>query len=279
MLPEAASRCPIGVFDSGVGGLTVYHALKTALPYENFLYLGDTARVPYGIKTPDTIIHYALQAARLLVDEGIKFLVVACNTATGPALPILQKTYTEIPVMGVIEPGAAAALAVSKTKRIGVIATSATIAAHSYQEALKHLDHEAHIIEKAASLLVPLAEEGLIEGEIPLSIVRHYLDELLNQRADAGLDTLILGCTHFPILAKVIRQVVGDTMQIVDSAESVSRAVHAYFEAHPALQNLQKTKGLSQFWVTDGVGRFMSVAKLFLGEELLAEQVKLVDLI
>ncbi len=274
-----AARLPIGVFDSGVGGLTVYHALKAVLPHENFLYLGDTARVPYGIKTPDTIIQYAIQAARLLTDEGIKFLVIACNTATGPALPILQKIYPKIPVMGVIEPGAEAALAVSKTKRIGVIATSATVAAHSYHEALKRLDHEAYIIEKAASLLVPLAEEGLIEGEIPLSIVHHYLDELLGQQGDQALDTLILGCTHFPVLAKVIRQVVGDTMQIVDSAESVSQAVRRYFETHPALKNQQKTKSLSQFWVTDGVGRFMNVAQTFLSEELSAAQVKLVDLI
>ncbi len=274
-----AAALPIGVFDSGVGGLTVYHALKAALPHENFLYLGDTARVPYGIKTPDTIIQYAIQAARLLTDEGIKFLVIACNTATGPALPILQKIHAKIPIMGVIEPGAAAAMAASKTKRIGVIATSATVAAHSYYEALKCLDARAHIVEKAASLLVPLAEEGLIEGDIPLSIVHHYLDELLNQKGDQTLDTLILGCTHFPVLAKVIRQVVGDAMHIVDSAESVSQAVRRYFETHAALQNQQKTKGFSQFWVTDGVGRFMHVAKTFLGEDLSVEQVKLVDLI
>ncbi|MCX7123476.1 MAG: glutamate racemase, partial [Gammaproteobacteria bacterium] len=191
---------PIGIFDSGVGGLTVYRALKRILPHENFLYLGDTARLPYGTKTPDTIIQYALQAARLLIDAGIKFLVIACNTATGPALPVLRKRYPDLPIIGVIEPGAVAALAISKTKHIAVIATEATVAAHSYQSAIYHLDRTAQVVEKAAGLLVPLTEEGFLSGEIPCKIIHHYLDDLL---ADPNTrpDTLILGCTHFPVLA------------------------------------------------------------------------------
>jgi glutamate racemase len=267
---------PIGIFDSGVGGLTVYRALKRILPHENFLYLGDTARLPYGTKTPDTIIQYALQAARLLIDAGIKFLVIACNTATGPALPVLRKRYPDLPIIGVIEPGAVAALAISKTKHIAVIATEATVAAHSYQSAIYHLDRTAQVVEKAAGLLVPLTEEGFLSGEIPCKIIHHYLDDLL---ADPNTrpDTLILGCTHFPVLAEVIHEVVGDRIQIVDSSRVVSEAVHDYFGAHPDFVHSGAEEGFSEFWVTDGVGRFMRVAERFLGSEIHAEQVRLVD--
>ncbi len=266
---------PIGVFDSGVGGLTVYHALKRVLPQENFLYLGDTARVPYGTKTPDTIIQYALQAVGLLVDAGVKFLVIACNTATGPALPILQKTYPNLPIIGVIEPGARAALAVSKTKQIAVLATEATVSAHSYLQAVHQLDSQAKVVEKAASLLVSLAEEGLLSGEIPEKIVHYYLDALLTE---PQLDTLILGCTHFPALAEVIHHVVGDRVHIVDSSKVVSEAVRAYFDTTPALLHPAQKEGMSEFWVTDGVGRFRVVAERFLGLPIAAEQVKWVDL-
>ncbi len=267
---------PIGVFDSGVGGLTVYRALKQALPHENFLYLGDTARLPYGTKTPDTIIQYALQATQLLVSSGIKFLVIACNTATGPALPILRKTYPNLPMMGVIEPGAAAALAHSKTKHIAVIATEATVAAHSYLKAIQQLDSEAVVVEKAAGLLVPLTEEGLLAGEIPTTIIHHYLDDLLLDPATRP-DTLILGCTHFPVLTDVIHEVVGGRVQIIDSSKVVSEAVHGYFAAHPDLANTCHQLGQSQFWVTDGMGRFMRVAERFLGAKIDSAQVHLVD--
>jgi glutamate racemase len=269
---------PIGVFDSGVGGLTVYRALKQALPQENFLYLGDTARLPYGTKTPDTIIQYALQAARLLVDAGVKFLVIACNTATGPALPVLRKTYPGLPIMGVIEPGAQAALAQSHSKHIGVIATEATVAAHSYRDAIHRLDAQAVVVEKAAGLLVPLTEEGLLAGDIPVQIAHHYLDDLLGDAADCP-DTLILGCTHFPVLTEVIHQVVGGRMQIIDSSLVISAAVKDYFLNHPELANTQE-KGHSEFWVTDGIGRFMKVAECFLGaHSISAEQLRLVDLV
>ncbi len=272
------NHLPIGVFDSGVGGLTVYRALKQVLPHENFLYLGDTARLPYGTKTPDTIIQYALQAARLLVEAGVKFLVIACNTATGPALPVLQKTYPDLPIIGVIEPGAAAALARSKTKHIAVIATEATVAAHSYQAAIRRLDAEALVVEKATGLLVPLTEEGFLSGEIPEKIIHHYLDELLADPATRP-DTLILGCTHFPVLAEVIHHVVGGRIQIVDSSQVVSEAVRSYFESHPDLAHSSQQMGRSEFWVTDGIGRFMKVAQRFLGSPIAAEQVHLVDLL
>ncbi len=267
---------PIGIFDSGVGGLTVYRALKQVFPHENFLYLGDTARLPYGTKTPDTIIQYALQAARLLVDAGVKFLVIACNTATGPALPVLRKAYPQLPIMGVIEPGAIAALALSKTKHIAVIATEATVAAHSYQTAIHALNPQALVVEKATGLLVPLTEEGFLSGEIPEKVIHHYLDALLADPATRP-DTLILGCTHFPVLTDVIHQVVGGRIQIVDSSRAVSEAVRTYFAAHPDLMHTAKNPGQSAFWVTDGVGRFMRVAERFLGSAIASEAVRLVD--
>ncbi len=258
----------IGVFDSGVGGLTVYRALKQALPQENFLYLGDTARVPYGVRSPETIREYTLEAAECLVKAGIKFLVVACNTATGVALPLLQKTYPSLPMMGVIDAGAAAALKASKSQHIGVIATPATVAAGSYAQAILTGNPQATLLAKATPLLVPLAEEGLLEGDIPRQLIEYYLQDWLNLPADLRPDSLILGCTHFPVLAKVIHQVVGDKMQIIDSAAAVSEVVSAYFQAHPSLANPTQVPGTTQFWVTDAVERFTSVAEIFLGTAL-----------
>lgn len=269
---------PIGIFDSGVGGLTVYQALKRALPHESFLYLGDTARVPYGTKTSDTIIRYTLQAAKQLTTAGIKFLVIACNTATGPALSVLRKTYPKLPIIGVIEPGAKAALALSKTQHIGVIATPATVRAQGYEKAILKHTPQATVLTKAAPLLVSVAEEGLLTGLIPQTIAEHYLQEWLKLNDEERPDTLILGCTHFPVLSAVIHQVVGNKMQIVDSAESVAVAVKDYFEKNPELRN-SEPKGNSTFWVTDGMDRFINVAHIFLDEKIEPSQVHLIDLI
>lgn len=269
----------IGIFDSGVGGLTVYQALKAILPHENFLYLGDTARVPYGIKTPDTIIHYALQASKKLCETGLKFLVIACNTVTGPALPILKQSYPNLPIIGVIQPGVEEALQISKNKKIAVIATAATVAAHSYEKAIHHLCPTAVVIEKAAGLLVPLAEEGLLSGEIAEKMVHYYLQDLLTLHPDQSPDTLILGCTHFPVLLPVIERVLNKKMKIVNSAAAVSAAVLGYFQSHPQLKNNSLYPGETTFWVSDGIERFTRVAETFLGTHLDASSVHLVDLV
>lgn len=269
---------PIGIFDSGVGGLTVYQALKHVMPHENFLYFGDTARVPYGTKSTETIIRYTLQAAKQLTAAGIKFLVIACNTATGPALSVLRKAYPNLPIIGVIEPGAEVALKVSKTAHIGVIATPATVRARGYEKAILEENPQATVLTKAAPLLVAVAEEGLVEGEIPEQICNHYLADWLKLSDGLGPDTLILGCTHFPVLAPVIHKVVGNKMQIIDSAESVAQAVHTYFETHPDLKNSEAEAG-STFWVTDGVDRFIHVAHIFLDEKIEQNQIHLIDLI
>ncbi len=270
---------PIGIFDSGVGGLTVYKALKTALPNENFLYLGDTARLPYGTKTRDTITRYTLQAAQKLIDAGIKFLVIACNTATASCLEALKKGHPNLPIIGVIEPGAKFAEAASHTKHIAVIATPATISSQGYEKAILFIQPKAAVLSKATPLLVAVAEEGLIHGEIPEKIIHHYLDEWLQLNTNKRPDTLILGCTHFPVLKAVIHKVVGNKMQVIDSAETIAHEVRDYFTQHPHLQNPHSQLGQSTFWVTDGTKRFLQVAHVFLEEQILSSQVHLIDLV
>lgn len=269
---------PIGVFDSGVGGLTVYQALKKVLPNESFVYLGDTARVPYGTKTADTIIRYSLQAAEQLIHAHVKCLIIACNTATGPALPVLQKQYPDIPIIGVIEPGVQAALKLSVQQKIALIATSATVRAQSYEKVILAQAPKIKFFAKPAPLLVPLAEEGLLRGEIPQKIIHYYLDEWLALPDSLRPDTLILGCTHFPVLKQTIHQVVGNKMQIVDSAESVATAVKLYFDEHPHLKNTMQAEP-SEFWVTDGAERFLHVAELFLQEKIAPSHIHLIDLL
>lgn len=269
---------PIGIFDSGVGGLTVYRALKRALPHENFLYLGDTARLPYGAKTPDTILRYTLQATEKLIQAGIKFLVIACNTATSAALAHLQDIHPELPIMGVIEPGAIAGLNASSSHHLGVIATAATVRSAGYETAIRLRDPRASVVTKATPLLVSLAEEGLVEGDIVDAVIQHYLQEWLMLPDTTRPDTLILGCTHFPVLIDALTKGVGNKMQIIDSAKTIAKSVQAYFSSHPQLQNTQ-VQGRSQFWVTDGVERFMQVGQVFLDAPIAPTEIELIDLL
>lgn len=274
-----SNELPIGVFDSGVGGLTVLKALQTQLPNEHFIYLGDTARLPYGTKTPKTICAYAIQAVNFLITQKIKFLVIACNTATALALPTLKAHFPNLPIIGVIEPGARTALALSQNKNIAIIATQATVNSKGYDEAILQLNPNAKVSSKAASLLVAIAEEGLLTGMIPKLAVAHYLEPLL-QEADVKADTLLLGCTHFPVLHQVIHEVVAGRMQIIDSAHSVALQVKKFFVEHPELA-IKKDHHLRmpiQFLVTDGVGRFMQVAKYFLEMPIAADDINLVDI-
>src|SRR5438309_10145635 len=220
------SRCmsdsrPIGVFDSGIGGLTVVKALRDLLPNENIFYLGDTARVPYGPKSPETVQRYALELAGILTQKNAKALVVACNTVSSVALPLLTKKFA-MPVIGVIEPGARAALQATRNRHIGVIGTRATIRSGAYEKTLRAADNNVRVSSRACPLLVPLIEEGLLEDDVTDRVIVRYLEPLL---AD-GIDTLVLGCTHYPLLSAAIARALGGEITVVDSAQNCATAVH-----------------------------------------------------
>ena len=264
---------PIGVFDSGIGGLTVMRALMARLPNESFIYLGDTARLPYGSKSPDTVTRYAVQCAAALAARGVKLLVVACNTASAVGLPALTAALSPTPVVGVIEPGAEAAVAAAPSGRIAVIATEGTVKGGAYLRAIRALNSEAEVVQKACPLFVALAEEGLNEGPLAELAVSHYLDPLFAKPERP--EYLVLGCTHYPVFRNVIaRKLPGVTL--VDSAATTAEAV-----AH-----LLDAKGLSRtgpsvpphFLATDAPERFARVGEIFLGTHIDASAVEHVDL-
>ena len=265
----------IGVFDSGVGGLTVLKAIRDALPEEDLLYLGDTARLPYGTKSARSVLRYAVRAAEHLRKRDIKLLVVACNTATAVALPELQRELAQLPVIGVVEPGAIAAVEACPGGKHLVLATEATVAHGAYSNAIKKLDSTASVSELACELLVALAEEGWTDGELAEGIVRKYLDSAL---ADFGNrpDSLILGCTHFPILRLAIRTVAGSEISIVDSASTTAGVVSRWLTEN----NMHNAagQGAQHLLATDGARRFARVGGAFLGQSLSADDVELVDL-
>lgn len=265
---------PIGVFDSGVGGLTVLRALEARLPAERFVYLGDTARLPYGTKSPRTVQRYAMQAAQRLVERRVKALIVACNTASAVALPALETRYAPLPVIGVVDPGAVRACEHSRSGRIGVIATESTIAGGAYQAALLARRGELKIYGRACSLFVALAEEGWVEGEIVESICREYLAPWLAPGVE--IDTLVLGCTHFPLLAETIGRVVGERLLLVDSAATTAAAVAVILE-RLGLER-EHGEGGRELLATDDAVRFARVGSRFLGETLSASDVELIDL-
>jgi glutamate racemase len=254
---------PIGVFDSGVGGLTVYKALREALPRENFIYLGDTARLPYGTKSPETVAQYALQAARLMMDENIKLLVVACNTASALGLPSLHYDLPHLPCLGVIEPSAKEAANVSKTGSIAVLATESTVRSGTYATTIKKHRPDANVKMLACNLLVSMAEEGWCEGPEAEAVIGRYLAELGN-----NFDTLVLGCTHFPLLAHTIRKLIGPDIRIVDSAATTAKSVQNYLKTHH-LVNEDNADSQSRFLVTDSPERFGVLAKRFLNSEFI----------
>lgn len=278
---QEATQLPIALFDSGVGGLTVFKALARRLPAENLLYLGDTARLPYGTKGRDTIIQYTLLAARALVSRGVKMLVVACNTATAAALPTLRREFAPLPVLGVVEPGAAAAAGASKNGEIVVIATEATIAGGAYQEAIARIRPRARVRGQACTLFVPMAEEGWMEGPVVEEVARRYLDGLFGPAGHHGgqerPDTLVLGCTHFPLLFAALQRVVGPEVTIVDSAATTAESVEEELRAR-GLLNPSAASGGWRFLTTDNPDRFARTGGLFLGSPLEAGQIELVDL-
>lgn len=249
---------PVGVFDSGVGGLTVFREICRLLPNEQLIYLGDSARVPYGTKSQDTVTRYALQAAEFLLRRDIKMLVVACNTATAAGLPRLQQELS-IPVVGVIEPGAAAAAAATKG-RVGVIATEGTVASKAYSAAIRRLRPDTDVIESACPLFVPLAEEGWGNTRVALEVAEIYLEPLL----DAQIDTLVLGCTHYPILRNTIHQVIGESVTIIDSAETTANEVARQLELQHLRAPRRSRNAGNHFLVTDAAERFRRIAGEFL---------------
>jgi glutamate racemase len=246
---------PIGVFDSGIGGLTVVKALRDLLPNENISYLGDTARVPYGPKSPETVQRYANELAGILTQQNAKALVVACNTVSAVALPTLTKNFS-VPVIGVIEPGARAALAVTRNRRVGVIGTRATIRSGAYEKALRALDVDVQVSSQACPLLVPLIEEGLLYDPVTEQMILRYLDVLL---ADE-IDTLVLGCTHYPLLTGAIARVLKRQIMIVDSAHNCARAVEEMLDQHE-LRAAPLNNGKLQVALTDSPDSFLNVAR------------------
>ncbi|MCE5229562.1 glutamate racemase [bacterium] len=251
----------IGVFDSGIGGLTVLRSLRKAWPGHSTIYLGDTARVPYGSKSPQTVTRYAMQVAKYLMDEGVELIVVACNTASATALPELEKSLP-IPVVGVIGPGAKAATDASQGGRIGIIGTAATIASGAYEHAIKLLRPDAVIASIACPLFVPLADEGWEGTKVAREVAERYLEPWLPGKEDRP-DTVVLGCTHYPILRPAIGDVLGRDIQLIDSAETTARAI-----APILLDEPDEKSPTHRVVVTDGAAGFAKTAKRLLGESM-----------
>jgi len=267
---------PIGVFDSGMGGLTVLRALIARLPSEHFVYLGDTARLPYGTKSAETVQAYALQATRLLIDQGVKMLVIACNTASAVALYLLQEAWEPVPVIGVIEPGARAGAAATRNRHIAVIATEGTVKGGAYMRAIHRLMRDAIVVQQPCQVFVALAEEGWTDSPVTLAAADRYLKSLFS--GEHAPDTLVLGCTHFPVLAASIRKSIGDSVALVDSAETTATAVASAL-AERRLASAPQSVRQARFFATDSPERFARVGEIFLGRPIDPKSVELVDLL
>ncbi len=258
----------IGIFDSGIGGLTVFKEVARSFPHENIVYLGDTARVPFGTKSRETVIKYTLQNTLFLLDQHVKAVIIACNTASAYGLEAV-KNYFRVPVIGVIEPGAEVALTKTRSKKVGVIGTEGTIRSAAYEKALRSKDQQIEIVTQACPLLVPLAEEGKFEGEVVGQIIKEYLQPL------KGIDTLILGCTHYPLFKGVIGNVLGSEVSLVDSAKATACKLGEIF-AQYNLARQTDLPGSRKFFSTDSPERMKKVGRLFLEDDL--SQVEQVDI-
>lgn len=247
---------PIGIFDSGVGGLTVFREIRKHFPQEDIVYFGDTARVPYGPKSPQTVLSYSIQNARFLMQCSAKILVVACNTSTAVALEALQMQLT-IPVIGVIEPGARAAVSLTRNKRIGVIGTEGTINSGAYERTIRELDPNCRIISQACPLFVPLVEEGWEDHPVARTIASEYIAPLISE----GIDTLVLGCTHYPILKPVLSSILGPGIQLVDSAEAIVSILREN------ISSVDHEPGENLFYVSDNEPKFRQIAARILGQD------------
>lgn len=256
------SEAPIGVFDSGIGGLTVVKHLLSVLPNENIVYFGDTARVPYGSKSNATVIEYSIQDTNFLLHKNVKLVVVACNTASSIALPELQKKF-HVPIIGVIHPGAQMAVNETKSNKVGVIGTRATIGNKAYSKAIKEINKNIQVFEKACPLFVPLAEEGWVKHKATYEIAEEYLKELREKE----IDTLVLGCTHYPILAEVIQEVIGANVKLIDSGIATAEVVKTEIHKIDLVSN-RSEGGELELFVSDIPTKFREVAELFLGRKV-----------
>ena len=265
---------PIGIFDSGLGGLTVVRAIAAAFPAENLVYLGDTARVPYGTRSAKTVVRYAIACAEHLLSFDIKLLVVACNTVSGVALGELQGRL-QIPVIGVIQPGGRAGVQATRSGRIGVLATAGTVTSGAYERAIHSENPEMSVFARPAPLLVPLAEEGWVAGEVPRLAARRYLQPLV----DVDVDTIVLGCTHYPLLSETIHEVaaelLGHEVAIVDSAEATAAALTEMLTPD---RSSDRPAGSLKILVTDLPGQFAAAASRFLGRPLDGLDIQVIDL-
>ena len=257
-----SSSAPIGVFDSGMGGLTVVREMITQLPNESIIYFGDTARVPYGPKSPDTVLRYSREITSFLRDEGVKAMVVACNTATAHALPALRREF-DFPIIGVIEPGARAAAAVTKTKRVGVIGTAGTIRSRAYEKEIVKLLPEANITAQACALFVPLVEEGWLDSEVTRAVARNYLAPMVS----ADVDTLVLGCTHYPLMKTVIGNVMGREVRLIDSAHETARQAGEVLREFD-IANVVPNSAHYRFIASDAPDTFLALGQTFLGSPI-----------
>lgn len=257
--PIVSSRAPIGIFDSGIGGLTVLAALLRRLPNEDYIYLGDTARVPYGTKSRETVIKYSIRITQFLERQAIKLLVVACNTASAHAMDELRTVFPDLPIVGVIEPGAQAAFTQSHSKRIAILATEGTIRSEAYRRALQALG-PVEVVNQPCPLFVPLAEEGWVDDEVARLVAERYLAPV----RQLGVDTAVLGCTHYPLLANTIGAVLGPTIRLVDSAATTAEAVERHLQ-QLRLQSEAVAPGRVRFLLTDTANRFVIVGARFLG--------------
>jgi len=261
-MPSNNKDFAIGVFDSGLGGLTVVKELMRQLPEEHIVYFGDTARVPYGTKSKESVVRFSRENVAFLLTKKVKMIVVACNTSSSLAMPTLRKNFT-VPIVSVITPGAKKAVEVSRNKRIGVIATPATINSQSYTRNLKKFDPAVRVSTQACPLFVPLVEEGWYDSAITRDIARWYLGEIKN----SGIDTLILGCTHYPLLKSVIQNVMGGRVTLIDSAQEVALEVKKLLREEN-MRRLPKMKTTYSFWVSDEPKHFRQLAKRFLGFDI-----------
>lgn len=258
----------IGIFDSGIGGLTVFKELTRALPEMNMIYLGDTARVPYGIKSRETIIRYSAEAVKFLIKKGVDFIVVACNTSSALAIDSLKKQF-HIPMIGVIESGARKACELTESRKIGVIGTQATVKSDAYAQEIQKILPDALVKSLACPLFVPLVEEGWTENKVAADIASVYLGKLKKE----ATDVLILGCTHYPLLKKTISSVMGPTVKLVDSAEAVANEVRDLIQREKSEEAMPLAPSSFQFFVTDSADKFREVSSRFLGNEILNPEI------
>lgn len=254
---------PIGVFDSGIGGLTVVKALRENLPGEDLVYFGDTARVPYGNKSRQTIERFAMESARLLLEHQVKMIVIACNSSSAFALQSLRASF-RLPILGVIEAGAKRAVQITENRKVGVIGTHATVVSGAYEQVLERLNSRIKVFSQSCPLFVPLVEEHWLYDEVTFDIAKRYLNPLKK----TGIDTLILGCTHYPLLSDVIARVMGEEVRLVDSATSMAMEVERVLREKNLSNSQSGREGEVRYFVSDDPEKFIEIGEKFLGEKV-----------